>query len=68
MSDSCLEPDHNFDYFDKDDIDGFEFERLNNAIAEATDDLSNCDREHKAECKADLTKLQDELVDLKAGR
>ena len=67
MSDSCLEPDHNFDYFDSDDIDSFEFDRLSEQIKEAEEDLRCCDPEHVAWIKKDLADLRAELEDVKAG-
>ena len=67
MSDSCLEPDHNFDYFDSDDIDSFEFEKLSEQIKEALEDLQCCDPEHVASIKKNLADLRLELEYVKAG-
>ena len=67
MSDSCLEPDHNFDYFDRDDIDSFEFEKLSEQIKEAEEDLQCCDPEHVASIKKNLADLRLELEYVKAG-
>ena len=67
MHDSCLEPNHNFDYFDSDDIDSFEFDRLSEQIKEAEEDLKCCDLEHVESIKKDLADLRAELEDVKAG-
>ena len=67
MSDSCLEPNHNFDYFDSDDIDSFEFERLSEQIKESEEDLKCCDPEHVESINKDLADLRAELEDVKAG-
>ena len=67
MSDTCLEPNHNFDYFDSDDIDSFEFDRVSEQLKEAKEDLDGCDDEDRELCKKNIKLLEGELDDIKAG-